>query len=78
MAVKQQLTKENDMYYNYDKDEINIDFRRLRSDLMDHYGTATGFFPMAFADVSEVQNASDQELIKMAEEAGFDLRKYIY
>ncbi|MBO6309012.1 MAG: hypothetical protein J6N70_09330 [Oribacterium sp.] len=55
----------------------DIDFDRLRDDLMDHYGTATGFFPMAFMDVSKVQDASAQELVDMAEDAGFDMRKYL-
>jgi hypothetical protein len=55
----------------------DIDLDRLRNDLMDHYGTATGFFPMAFMDVSKVQDASAQELVDMAEDAGIDVTRYL-
>ena len=35
-----------------------------------------GMFPMAAMDVSKVERASKQELIKIAQQNGFDLRKY--
>ena len=55
---------------------MDIDFDRLREDLTDYFGTAMGMFPMAVMDVSSVERASEGELIKIAKENGFDLRKY--
>ncbi len=57
---------------------MNIDFESLRDDLIDYYGTATGAFMFAFSDVDRVENASDDDLIMMAEDEGFDLHKYMY
>lgn len=54
-----------------------IDTNRLRSDLMDYYGTAMhSGSPMAQADLVHVQRASDAELIREAQKSGFDLNKY--
>ncbi|MBR1433064.1 hypothetical protein [Ruminococcus sp.] len=55
----------------------NIDVWRLWEDLMDHFGTATEFFPAATADLTEVQSASVQKLVDIAEKNGFDMRKYL-
>ena len=55
-----------------------IDTERLRRDLEDDYGTAmSSGFPMAMMDLSEVESASDRELIQMAQETRVDLSKYI-
>ena len=55
-----------------------IDTERLRSDLMDYYGTATfSGFPMAVIDLSRIERASDQELVEIARKNGVDLRKYM-
>lgn len=61
------------MDYDYD----NIDFDELRRDLMDYFGTATPMFPMAFMDVIDVENASEDKLIQIALDNGFDLDNYI-
>ena len=55
---------------------MDIDFDKLRKDLIDYFGSAMGMFPMAVMDVSKVERASKQELIKIAQQNGFDLRKY--
>lgn len=55
---------------------MEIDFDKLREDLIDYFGSAMGMFPMAVMDVSKVERASKQELIKIAQQNGFDLRKY--
>ncbi|MCR5586110.1 MAG: hypothetical protein K6F77_01080 [Lachnospiraceae bacterium] len=55
----------------------DIDFESLRDDLMDHYGTAMGDFPMAVMDVVDVETASQSELVELADEAGIDIRRYI-
>ena len=53
----------------------DIDFGRLRSDLINYFGSATPEFEMAYADVVKVEMASDNELIMIAESNGFDLSK---
>ena len=57
--------------------EVEIDIEKLRSDLMDYFGTAIGFFPAATMDLIKVQNASGEELINIALKNNFDLSKYI-
>lgn len=55
-----------------------IDFEQLRYDLKDYYGTAmVGGFPMVMIDLSEVESASNMELLKMAIKNSMDLSKYI-
>lgn len=57
---------------------MNIDVEKLRKDLMDYYGTAAvNGFPLAFMDVARVEKASAEELIGIAEDIGYDLRKYL-
>ena len=58
-------------------DITNIDLDSLRNDLIDHFGTAASYMPFAMADVVKVQNASYRELIRIAEDNGFDIGKYI-
>ena len=54
-----------------------VDSERLRRDLIDYFGTAmTGDLWLAIADLSEVEDASPERLIEIAEEAGFDLARY--
>ena len=55
-----------------------LDTERLRRDMEDDYGTAmSSGFPMAMMELSEVESASDRELIQMAREKRVDLSKYI-
>ena len=55
-----------------------IDFERLRSDLRDYYGTAMfSGFPMAVMDLSKVERASDEDLLRIADKEGYNLTKYI-
>ena len=55
-----------------------LDTERLRRDMEDDYGTAmSSGFPMAMMELSEVESASDRELIQMAREKRVDLDKYI-
>jgi hypothetical protein len=56
---------------------MKIDIEKLRSDMMDDYGTAMfSGFPMAVVELSQVENASPQALIDMAERRGIDLSEY--
>ena len=48
----------------------------LRKDLINYFGTAMGFMPMAMMEISKVEKATEEELIKIDKENGFDLSKY--
>ena len=50
-------------------DEFDVSY--LRERLRDYYGTAmTSGFPMAMAELNEVDSMSDEEVIEKAEELG--------
>ena len=56
----------------YDYEKINTD--RLRSDLLDYFGTAAfSIEPLAMADVARIEDADEDELVQ---ECRWDLRKY--
>ena len=55
----------------------NIDFEKLREDLKNLFMAAMfNGFPVAMMDVTRVENASNEELIKIAKENGFDIDRY--
>ena len=56
-----------------------IDFNRLRSDLINYYEGAyfVGGFGAALMDAEDVKRASNEELIKIAIKNGFKLEKYV-
>ena len=56
---------------------MDIDFEKLRSDLEDYFGTAMMSNPMAIINLSDVSRASEEELIKIAYQNGFDVNDYI-
>ena len=57
---------------------MNIDIEKLRNDLIDYFGTAMASgFGMAVMDLSRVERASDEELINIALDCGFDLNDYV-
>lgn len=54
-----------------------IDFERLREDLVDYFGTAMfAGFPVAVVDVTQVEMATNEQLIQIAQANGFDLNNY--
>lgn len=56
----------------------NIDFEQLRKDLINYFGTAMmSGFGVAVMDLSRVERASNEELISIALECGFDLNNYV-
>ena len=60
------------------KQEYNLDVEGLRRDLKDRFGTAIhSGFPMAVVDLSRAERADPKELLKMAQEQGIDIRKYL-
>ena len=44
--------------------------------LIDYFGTVMGMFSISVIDVSNVERASESELIKIAKQNGYDLIKY--
>ncbi len=57
---------------------MNIDYESLRQDLIDYFGTAmTVGFGAAIIDISKVENASNEELINIAKQNGFNINDYV-
>ncbi len=54
----------------------NIDYEKLREDLINYYWSATSFYPVSYIDVIKVQNANNEELIYIAQQNNFDLEDY--
>ena len=55
-----------------------LDIDRLRNDLIDYFGTAmTNGLGMAEIDISDIQDASTEELIRIARNCGFNINDYI-
>ena len=59
--------------------DYEIDIRRLRRDLKDYYGTAMfNGYPMAVIDLSNIDHASDREVVELAQKNGIDIKKYLH
>lgn len=56
-------------------EEINIE--ELRKDLINYFGTAMQMYPVAMMELSQVEIASEEELINIAIKNGFNLNNYI-
>ena len=56
----------------------DIDVDKLRKDLIEHF-TASMFIvsPVALMDLTQVENASDEEVIKIAIDNKFNLNNYL-
>ncbi len=57
---------------------VDIDFDRLREDLMDEYGTQMVTFTgaMGYSDMCDAQSASNEKLLEMARREGFSIERY--
>lgn len=56
----------------------NININELRNDLINYFGTAmVNVSSLAMIDLLKIENANDEELIKIAIENNFDLNEYI-
>ncbi len=55
---------------------ITIDIDELREDLINYFGTASSYNPLAIMDLIKVEKASDEEVVKIAIKNGFDITKY--
>ncbi len=58
-------------------DISDIDFARLRDDLRDYFGTAVSSFPMAMADVVNVDTASNIELLNIINQTSLNILDYV-
>ena len=57
---------------------MNIDIEKLREDLIDYFGTAMfNASPLAIIELSKIEKASNQEIIKIAIDNNFNLNEYI-
>lgn len=56
---------------------MELDVEELRKALIDYYGTAMSSHPMAMMEVSNVERASERELVKMARRAGINIDNYM-
>ena len=55
---------------------MEIDYDRLREDLINYVGTATTIFPVATMDLIEIERASNERLIQIAIRYGFNIQDY--
>ena len=53
-----------------------MDYEKLRGDLIDYFGSAIAYNPMAVIELSNVENASNSKLEEIAVRNGFDLSDY--
>ena len=56
---------------------MNIDIDALREDLIAYFGAASGYYELAIMDVINLEQASDEEVIKIALNNNFNLQEYI-
>ena len=56
-----------------------VDIESLRNDLIDYYISAMfNVSPLALIDLTELERASDEKVIRIAIDNHFDLAKYIF
>ena len=56
---------------------MTIDINKLKKALMDYYGTAMhSGFSMAVVELGKIENASPENLVKLAVQAGFNLKDF--
>ena len=55
-----------------------LDFDKLREDLIDYVGTAINIIPMAQYDLLIIMNCSNEELLYIAQDFKFDFSNYFY
>lgn len=56
---------------------MEFDYDKLRNDLIEYYGTASIYNPMAIYDIELIERASGNELLSIAQNNGFNLNNYI-
>ena len=58
------------------EDRITIDIDSLRRDLINYFGTAASFNPLATMNIIEVEQVTPLKLIEIAKNNNFNLDKY--
>lgn len=53
-----------------------IDVDTLRNDLINYFGTALFYNPNAMMELIEVEKASDEQIVQIALQNGFDINMY--
>ncbi len=53
-----------------------IDVDALRNDLINYFGTALFYNPNAMMELIEVEKASDEQIVQIAIQKGFDINMY--
>lgn len=54
-----------------------MDYRKLQEDLRDYYGSViSSSFTVTVTETINVERASESELLRLARNAGLDLRNY--
>ena len=63
--------------HNYSNNE-DIDFKRLRADLMDEYGAQMAAYSggFGFMEMCKAEEATEEQLLEMARQEGINLNKY--
>ena len=56
---------------------MEIDYERLRNDLIDYYGTALSYEPLAVIGIIRVDTSTDDELISIANKEKININNYI-
>lgn len=54
----------------------NIDIEKLRNYLINYYGTASTFYPQAIYDVIELENSSEEKVLKLALKNNINLNNF--
>ena len=59
-------------------DDDEYDYDKLRNDLVNDYGAmgATFLGGLGFVNMMEAQDASEEELLKMAKREGYNMNRY--
>lgn len=65
-------------FHSSSNSDDDYDYEKLRNDLMDEYGVQSAAFSggLAFLDMCDARDASNDELLRMAKKEGFNLNKY--
>lgn len=66
------------LFFHSSNNDDDYGYERLRSDLMDEYGVQSVAFSggLGVLDMCDAQDASNEELLRIAKKEGFNLNKY--
>lgn len=56
--------------------EENIDYEKLREDLLDYFGSAIPINQIAIVEIARIESAMPSQLLNIAILNGFDITKY--